>query len=116
MSQVRYRKLATKDNDFDTDETDGSEILSSQFEKPPVKIPWKAIIYACVLLIGGSVLLVIGCLIVTGHIDPDEHNERFWPLIFLGAIMFIPGSYHTYFAYKVFTGDPDWSFDEFPEF
>ena len=140
------------------------------------------------------ILLTIGCLIVTDHVDQEKHNERFWSLILLGALMFIPGivelinistvktkitlklrrplkrwifvwiwirinlgmhcheiinlffiikspftslwlclglhidiilimcssinlgSYHTYFAYKAFIGDPNWSFEEFPDF
>ena len=40
------------------------------------QVPWKAIIYAVVLFLAGSVLLVIGSLIVTGHLDPIEHNDR----------------------------------------
>lgn len=116
MSSVRYRKLRT-DEQRDTDETDSSrsDFVSSQFERPAAKTPWRAILYAAVLLLGGSVLLVLGSMIVTGHLDPDTHGERFWPLVLLGGLMFIPGAYHVYFAYKAFTGDPDWSFDEFPD-
>ena len=80
------------------------------------KTQWRAIVCTAVLLLGGSVLLVLGSMIVTGHLDPDTHGERFWPLVLLGGLMFIPGAYHVYFAYKAFTGDPDWSFDEFPDF
>jgi hypothetical protein len=39
---------------------------------------------------------------VSGHIESVHYQDRFWPLIVLGSLMFIPGSYHTYFAYKVF--------------
>ena len=38
---------------------------------------------------------------VSGHIEGVHYQDRFWPLIVLGSLMFIPGSYHTYFAYKV---------------
>jgi fatty acid desaturase len=120
MSEVRYRKL-NQTEESDTDETDRAsqsheEFLAQQFERPPTKVPWKAIIFALILFILGSALLIVGSLIVTGHIDPVKHNERFWPLILLGSLMFIPGSYHTYFAYKAFRGDPDWDFEEFPDF
>ncbi|XP_023319993.1 uncharacterized protein LOC111695063 isoform X2 [Eurytemora carolleeae] len=53
---------------------------------------------------------------VSGHIEGVHYQDRFWPLIFLGSIMFLPGAYHTYFAFKAFTGDPDWDFEEFPDF
>ena len=119
MSEVRYRKL--NQNESEVDESDRvsashEEFLAQQYERPPTKVPWKAIIYALILFILGSALLIAGSLIVTGHIDPVKHSERFWPLILLGSLMFIPGSYHTYFAYKAFRGDPDWDFEEFPDF
>jgi hypothetical protein len=120
MSSVRYRKLPQSEPDFldDTDslcnDTDG--FVAAQFVRHPPKVPWKAICYAVVLFLVGSILLICGCLLVTGHIDSVKYGDRFWPLIFLGSLMFIPGSYHTYFAYKAWSGDPDWSFEEFPEF
>ena len=122
MSNVRYRKLKTedvidgRDEEEVSDASEGSDFVSKQFERRQTRVPWRAILYAAVLLVGGSVLLVLGSLIVTGHLDPEVHGERFWPLILLGGLMFIPGSYYTYFAYKAFTGDPDWSFEEFPDF
>ena len=90
--------------------------LTQDRQHQVAKTQWRAIVYTAVLLLGGSVLLVLGSMIVTGHLDPDTHGERFWPLVLLGGLMFIPGAYHVYFAYKAFTGDPDWSFDEFPDF
>eukprot|EP00092_Neocalanus_flemingeri_P041924 GFUD01045659.1.p1 GENE.GFUD01045659.1~~GFUD01045659.1.p1 ORF type:complete len:135 (-),score=33.57 GFUD01045659.1:899-1258(-) len=119
MGEVRYRKLPQTEDV--TDESDRlsqnqEEFLAEQFERPPAKVPWKAIIYALVLFLLGSVLLTVGCLILTGYIDQVEHGDRFWPLVLLGGLMFIPGSYHTYFAYKAFSGDPDWDFEEFPDF
>ena len=121
MSNIRYRKLATKEgdgnaSDDEVDTIDGAEYEATQYDRPSAKVPWKGVLYACVLFLGGTTLLTIGCLIVTGHIDQEKHSERFWPLILLGALMFIPGSYHTYFAYKAFTGDPDWRFEDFPDF
>ena len=49
------------------------------------KTQWRAIVCTAVLLLGGSVLLVLGSMIVTGHLDPDTHGERFWPLVLLGG-------------------------------
>lgn len=116
---MRYRKLHNEDSEDDVDSgliDDG--FTQEQFTTGRIKskTPWKAIIYAMILFIVGTTLLIAGLLIVTGHIDPVKHNERFWPLVFLGLLMFIPGSYHTYFAYKAFSGDPDWDFEEFPDF
>eukprot|EP00088_Acartia_fossae_P017326 TRINITY_DN1981_c0_g1_i2.p1 TRINITY_DN1981_c0_g1~~TRINITY_DN1981_c0_g1_i2.p1 ORF type:complete len:117 (-),score=24.24 TRINITY_DN1981_c0_g1_i2:425-775(-) len=110
---VRYRKL----NQSCDDEVDhGINTSPEQFDRPPAKIPWKAILYAMVLFLLGTFLLTIGLLVVTGHIVDTHYQERFWPLVILGLLMFIPGSYHTYFAYKAFKGDPDWNFEEFPDF
>jgi len=117
---VRYRKL-NQNSDSEEDEVDSCSVdsaedfIPAQFEKPPTQVPWKAVIYAVVLFFLGTLLLTIGCLIVTGHIE-SKYGDRFWPLILLGSLMFLPGSYHTYFAYKAFRGDPDWNFDEFPDF
>jgi hypothetical protein len=37
--------------------------------KPKVRIPWKAIGLAAVLFLGGTLLLVLGSLLVAGRID-----------------------------------------------
>ena len=37
--------------------------VPGQFLKPPVRVPWKAIIYAFILFVFGTVLLTVGCLI-----------------------------------------------------
>ncbi|XP_023319992.1 transmembrane protein 230 isoform X1 [Eurytemora carolleeae] len=120
--RIRYTKLNQNSEDSTSDEVDATstdsreDYVAGQFLKPPVKVPWKAIIYAFVLFAFGTVLLSVGCLIVSGHIEGVHYQDRFWPLIFLGSIMFLPGAYHTYFAFKAFTGDPDWDFEEFPDF
>ena len=42
-----------------------------QFVKPPTKIPYKAILLAIALLLGGTLLITVGSLLLTGfYIDP----------------------------------------------
>lgn len=40
-----------------------------QFIVPPTKVPWKAISLATMLFLGGTIMLVVGTLILTGHLD-----------------------------------------------
>lgn len=47
---------------------------------PPVKIPWKAITLAALLFVGGTIMLITGSLIVSGHIDS---KVRYFKNIFL---------------------------------
>ena len=51
--------------------------LPDQFKKlKESPVPWKAIAYACLLFVVGTVLLLCGCLIHVGHID----NNVSWQL------------------------------------
>ncbi|CAM1154182.1 Uncharacterised protein r2_g4245 [Pycnogonum litorale] len=65
---VRYQKLPTNDNDG---------FVDMQFEKPERKIPWKAIALACILFIGGSILILIASLLISGHIDAKVIHQIF---------------------------------------
>ena len=46
-----------------------SNFLPEQFKCRERPIPWKSIAYAAVLFIAGTILLLMGALIHTGHID-----------------------------------------------
>ncbi|KAF6027058.1 TMEM230 [Bugula neritina] len=62
------------------------------------KVPCKSILLAIALFTVGTVLLVVGSLLVTGTIIPAEYADRTIPVLGLGVIAFLPGSYHTYLA------------------
>ncbi|GAB1603932.1 transmembrane protein 230-like isoform X1 [Argonauta hians] len=103
---ARYQKLSkSEDGDF----------VDMQFEKPPVKIPYKAIGLATTLFTAGTLLISIGALLFTGHIS-SEYSDRMWPLLILGSLMFIPGSYHVMIAYYAYKGYDGYSFDDIPDF
>ncbi|KAG5333709.1 TM230 protein, partial [Acromyrmex charruanus] len=85
------------------------------FVRPPIKIPWKAIMLAVLLFIGGTIMLIMGSLIVSGQID-SKYSDRIWPVIILGALMFIPGAYHMRVAILAYQKVPGYSFDDIPEF
>lgn len=93
---------------------DDSGFSDAQFEEPPVKIPWKAITLAAFLFIVGTILLLVGSLIVTGYID-TKYSDRLWPMIVLGGIMFLPGAYHIRIAYYAYKECPGFSFNDIPE-
>ncbi len=46
----------------------------------------------------------------------QQSGERWLPMLILGALMFLPGSYHSYIAYKAWKQEPGWSFDDIPDF
>lgn len=103
--KVDYTKLAATDSGF----------IDAQFASPPQKIPWKAVTLAATLLVTGTVLLILGSLVVSGHID-IKYSDRMWPMIILGVLMFIPGAYHVRIAYYAYREVPGYSFDDIPEF
>jgi len=93
----------------------GVEFTDKQFERPPSKVPYKAIGLAVILFVAGSVLIILGSLLLSGHIDA-KYADRTWPLLILGFIMFIPGSYHVRLAYYAWKGYDGYSFDDIPEY
>uniref|UniRef100_A0A0L8GL10 Transmembrane protein 230 n=1 Tax=Octopus bimaculoides TaxID=37653 RepID=A0A0L8GL10_OCTBM len=50
-----------------------------------------------------------------GFVDM-QYSDRTWPLLILGALMFIPGSYHVMIAYYAYKGYEGYSFEDIPDF
>uniref|UniRef100_A0A0A9X246 Transmembrane protein 230 n=1 Tax=Lygus hesperus TaxID=30085 RepID=A0A0A9X246_LYGHE len=104
---IKYRKLSQrKEDSFD----------ERQFEQKPPRIPWKAIIFAFILFIVGSGLLIMALLISAGLMENVKYEDRSLSLMILGFLMFLPGAYHVRIAYHALRGHPSYSFDDIPEF
>lgn len=45
-----------------------------------------------------------------------QYADRTWPVLIIGALMFIPGVYHVRIAYYAFRGYQGFSYEDIPEF
>ncbi|XP_035824392.1 transmembrane protein 230 isoform X1 [Aplysia californica] len=104
---MKYQKLSST--------VGGDGFVDLQFEKPPPKIPFKAILLAAALFVAGSILIIIGSLLLTGYINA-KYSDRTWPLLLLGGLMFVPGVYHVRIAYYAYKGYDGFSYEDIPEF
>lgn len=104
-TKVQYKRMQRDKEGF-------SDI---QFQEPPPKFPKKAVILACGLFLVGSILIIIGALLLTGYIDA-KYGDRTWPMLILGTLMFVPGFYHVRIAYYAYQGYAGYSFSDIPEF
>ena len=123
MRQRKYERIPSEDQSDIPDvhkTTKRSKkfenFLPEQFKLRERPIPWKAIGYAAILFVLGTVLLLCGCLIHVGHIDNQRYGDRLWPLIIFGSLLFIPGSYHVFIAIQTFRGVPGYDFEDFPSY
>ncbi|XP_037092442.1 transmembrane protein 230-like isoform X2 [Pollicipes pollicipes] len=91
------------------------QFCDEQFQTVRKPIPWKSIFLASFLFAGGTTLLVMGSLLVSGFFD-ERYADRTWPLIVLGLIMFVPGAYHVRMAYLAYIGYDGYSFEDIPSF
>uniref|UniRef100_A0A8C9T4A0 Transmembrane protein 230 n=1 Tax=Scleropages formosus TaxID=113540 RepID=A0A8C9T4A0_SCLFO len=96
-----------------------NSILSSstavRFKKSPPKVPYKAIALAAVLFLIGSVLIIIGALLLTGYIEVS-HPDRTIPVLIIGILVFLPGFYHLRIAYYAWRGYHGYSYEDIPDF
>lgn len=104
-SNVRYSKLASDDDGY----------IDLQFKKPPPKVPYKAIALATVLFVIGSLLIIIGALLLAGYFGVT-HSDRTVPVLIIGILVFLPGFYHLRIAYYASKGYHGYSYDDIPDF
>lgn len=45
-----------------------------------------------------------------------QFNDSRWPVLVLGALMFIPGAYHVRIAYYAYKKYPGYTYDDIPDF
>ncbi|XP_075711457.1 transmembrane protein 230 [Rhinoderma darwinii] len=104
-SKVKYSKLADTDDGY----------IDLQFKRSPPKIPYKAIALATFLFLIGTLLIVIGALLLTEHIG-NAGKERGIPVLIIGVLVFLPGFYHLRIAYYASKGYRGYSYDDIPDF
>uniref|UniRef100_A0A8C6WZY1 Transmembrane protein 230 n=1 Tax=Neogobius melanostomus TaxID=47308 RepID=A0A8C6WZY1_9GOBI len=104
-SKVRYSRLATDDDGY----------IDLQFKKSPPKVPYKAIALATVLFLIGSLLIIIGALLLAGYFG-ITHSDRTVPVLIIGILVFLPGIYHLRIAYYASRGYAGYSYDDIPDF
>ncbi|MGH0187700.1 UNVERIFIED_CONTAM: hypothetical protein FKN15_026078 [Acipenser sinensis] len=90
-------------------------IPSSKFKKSPARVPYKAIALATILFLIGSLLIIIGALLLSGYIDVTNH-DRTWPVLIIGILVFLPGFYHLRIAYYASKGYRGYSYEDIPDF
>ncbi|OQV18463.1 hypothetical protein BV898_07472 [Hypsibius exemplaris] len=76
--------------------------------------PIASIIRAVLLFVVGTVLTVIGSLLLAGYFDV-AYADRTWPVLTLGLICFIPGFHYSRIAYYVHKGYPGYSYTDIPD-
>ncbi|KAF6729343.1 Transmembrane protein 230 [Oryzias melastigma] len=87
----------------------------THFKRSPPKVPYKAIALATVLFLIGSLLIIIGALLLAGYFGVT-HTDRTVPVLIIGILVFLPGIYHLRIAYYASKGYPGYSYDDIPDF
>lgn len=81
-----------------------------QLNLEPAKAPWKKVSLAIGLLVAGVIMLITGLVLYFTY--PTAHGI---PLIVLGCVTFIPGSYYTRIAYLSWKGYRGYSLANIPD-
>lgn len=104
-TKVRYSKLANDDDGY----------IDLQFKKSPPKVPYKAIALATALFLIGSLLIIIGALLLAGYFEVTD-RDRTVPVLIIGILVFLPGFYHLRIAYYASKGYRGYSYEDIPDF
>jgi len=105
-NKIRYSKLANDDDGY----------IDLQFKKSPPKVPYKAIALATALFLIGSLLIIIGALLLAGFFDVSVDRDRTIPVLIIGILVFLPGFYHLRIAYYASRGYRGYSYEDIPDF
>lgn len=102
------RRALPRDDDYYHDD---------QFEDTvPIKAPVKSILIAVVLFTLGSIMLVLGSLMLAGIMGQGAGSFRAAPLMVVGSIIFIPGAYNVRTAYYAWRGYHGFSYSDIAGF
>jgi len=77
--------------------------------------PIKSILLGVFLLSLGTLLLVLGVLVLNG-IMFTELKDNGWAFIFVGLVTFVPGFWAVRIAILAYLGDPEHSFHDLPDY
>ncbi|XP_062870161.1 transmembrane protein 230a [Trichomycterus rosablanca] len=104
-NKVKYSRLADSDEGY----------IDLQFKRSPPKVPYKAIALATFLFLVGSLLIIIGSLLLAGYIHV-ANPDRTIPVLIIGVLIFLPGFYHLRIAYYASKGYRGYTYDDIPDF
>lgn len=79
-------------------------------------LPADIILYICTVATNKPILKTLLFSMLIFYDCIFQYSDRTWPLLLLGALMFIPGAYHTRIAYYAYKGYEGFSFEDIPEF
>jgi len=95
-------------HNFDDDEDeDVAQERRFRDENAPLRqssLPLKTFLISLFLFLFGSVVLVVGFLIQTGHINHGGDSHLGWMFLFIGFVTFIPGIWALSVAIMTYVG------------